>query len=62
MTNKWNEAEIKNTSLGFAEVVCEEYFKSKENINGSEIINLTEVKQLNLFILKELFEKWQKEV
>lgn len=62
MTNKWNEAEIKNTSQGFAEVVCEEYFKSKENINGSEIINLTEVKQLNLFILKELFEKWQKEV
>ena len=33
MTNKWNEAEIKNTSQGFAEVVCEEYFKSKENIN-----------------------------
>lgn len=62
MTNKWNVAEIKNTSHGFAEVVCEEYFKSKENINGSEIINLTEVKQLNLFILKELFEKWQKEV
>lgn len=62
MTNKWNVAEIKNTSQGFAEVVCEEYFKSKENINGSEIINLTEVKQLNLFILKELFEKWQKEV
>jgi len=62
MTNKWNETEIKNTSQGFAEVVCEEYFKSKENINGSEIINLTEVKQLNLFILKELFEKWQKEV
>ncbi len=62
MTNKWNEAEIKNTSQAFAEVVCEEYFKSKENINGGEIINLTEVKQLNLFILKELFEKWQKEI
>jgi hypothetical protein len=62
MTNKWNVAEIKNTSQAFAEVVCEEYFKTKENINGSEIIGLTEVKQLNLFILKELFEKWQMEI
>jgi hypothetical protein len=62
MTNKWNVAEIKNTSQAFAEVVCEEYFKTKENINGSEIIGLTEIKQLNLFILKELFEKWQIEI
>jgi hypothetical protein len=62
MTNKWNVAEIKKTSHAFAEVICEEYFKGKENINGSEIISLTEVKQLNLFILKELFEKWQKEI
>lgn len=62
MTNKWNVAEIKNTSQAFAEVVCEEYFKAKENINGSEILSLTEVKQLNLFILKELFEKWQQEI
>lgn len=62
MTNKWNLSEIQNTSKAFAEVVSEEYFKTKENINGSEIIGLTEVKQLNLFILKELFEKWQLEI
>jgi hypothetical protein len=62
MTNKWNVGEIKNTSQAFADVLCEEYFKTKENINGGEIINLTEVKQLNLFILKELFEKWQLEI
>ena len=62
MTNKWNLSEIQNTSKAFAEVVTEEYFKTKENINGSEIIGLTEVKQLNLFILKELFEKWQLEI
>jgi hypothetical protein len=62
MTNKWNHSEISKTSKAFAEVVCEEYFKSKELINGGEIISLTEVKQLNLFILKELFEKWQSEI
>lgn len=62
MTNKWNHSEITNTSQAFTEVVCEEYFKANENINGGEIISLTEVKQLNLFILKELFEKWQSEI
>ena len=58
MTNKWNEAEIKNYSQAFANIVSEEFFKTNDSITGSEIINLTEVKQLNLFVLKELFEKW----
>ena len=62
MTNKWNAAEIKNYSNAFAKVVSEEFFKTKESISGAEIINLTEVKQLNLFILKELYDKWQAEV
>lgn len=62
MTNKWNEAEIKNYSQAFANIVSEEFFKTNDSITGSEIINLTEVKQLNLFVLKELFEKWHLEI
>ncbi|MCP9770905.1 hypothetical protein EGI22_23620 [Lacihabitans sp. LS3-19] len=62
MTNKWNEAEIKNYSQVFANIVSEEFFKTNDRITGSEIIDLTEVKQLNLFVLKELFEKWRQEI
>jgi hypothetical protein len=62
MTNKWNEAEIKKYSRAFANIVSEEFFKTNDNISGSQIINLTEIKQLNLFVLKELFAKWHLEV
>ena len=61
MTNKWNASEIQNYSNDFAKLVCEEFFNDKESISGSEIINLTEIKQLNLFIIKELYNQWQLE-
>ena len=61
MTNKWNASEIQNYSNDFAKLVCEEFFNDKETISGSEIINLTEIKQLNLFIIKELYNQWQLE-
>jgi hypothetical protein len=62
MSYKWNEVEIKKYSRAFANKVSEEFFKTSESISGSEIINLTEIKQLNLFVLKELFVKWHLEV
>ena len=52
MTNKWNTAEIKNYSNAFSKTICEEFYMAKETISGAEILSLTEVKQLNLFILK----------
>lgn len=61
MTNKWNASEIQNYSNDFAKLICEEFFNDKETISGSEIINLTEIKQLNLFIIKELYNQWQLE-
>lgn len=62
MTYKWNASEIQNYSNDFANLICEEFFNDKENILGSEIINLTEIKQLNLFIIKELYNQWQLEI
>jgi hypothetical protein len=62
MTNKWNASELKTSSELFTKVICDEFFKDKPKIGGSDIINLTEVKQLNFFVLKNLFEKWKLEV
>ncbi len=62
MINKWNTTEIQNYSNDFSKIICEEFFNEKEAISGAEILNLTEIKQLNLFILKELFNKWHTEM
>jgi hypothetical protein len=61
MSYSGSVSDFQNNAKDFAEVICKEFFISKEAISGAEIINLTEVKQLNLFILRELYAEWQKE-
>ena len=41
--------------------VCEEFFKTKKQISGQEILNLPLHKQVNYFVLKNLFTQWQAE-
>jgi hypothetical protein len=62
MTNKFNSANIQKIAKSYADRITDEYFKDHTNIDGSEIIKLTETKQLNLFIVKTLFEKWRSEI
>lgn len=61
MSYSGSVSDFQNNAKDFAEVICKEFFISKEAISGADIINLTEVKQLNLFILRELYAEWQKE-
>jgi hypothetical protein len=62
MTNKFNPANIQKIAKSYADRITDEYFKDHTSIDGSEIIKLTEIKQLNLFIVKSLFEKWKAEI
>jgi hypothetical protein len=62
MTNKFNPANIQKIAKSYANRITDEYFKDHTIIDGSEIIKLTETKQLNLFIVKSLFEKWRSEI
>ena len=39
-----------------------EYFQSKNVIAGQDIVNLSSIKQVNYFVLKELFSQWQTEI
>ncbi|NBA87990.1 hypothetical protein GVN16_19625 [Emticicia sp. CRIBPO] len=61
MTYKWNLQEAENYAKAFAALLSDEYFKNKLTINGGEILNLTESKQLNLLTIRELYDKWQTE-
>ncbi|WP_375583454.1 hypothetical protein [Cyclobacterium xiamenense] len=49
-------------SAEFAGKVCREFFEAKETICGSEIVELSPCKQLNLMIIKSLFESWQEQL
>lgn len=61
MDNILNREGIKNYSNRFASNIIEGFFSKGKVITGEEIKSLTEIKQVNLFIVKGLFEEWQKE-
>jgi len=46
----------------YAEKVLKGFFESKGKINGSEILTLSNVQQVNLFVVRELFRAWKDEI
>ena len=41
--------------------VCNSFFSSRMHINGQQIVELTKEKQVNMLVLRHLFEQWQGE-
>lgn len=62
MESNINHQVIKSYSKSFAEKLINDFFKEKSNIKGDEITGFSEIKQLNFFVLKLLFEKWNTEL
>lgn len=52
---------ISSYSLALSEKLINELFSTTSAISGAEIKQLTPITQINLFIFKNLFEKWQEE-
>tara|TARA_B110000027_G_scaffold8668_1_gene7746 strand:- start:648 stop:2300 length:1653 start_codon:yes stop_codon:yes gene_type:complete len=46
----------------FSEQLIAQAFKEKDMLTGKEILYISPIKQLNLFIIKSLFERWQEEI
>ena len=46
----------------YAEKMLETYFIDKQKINGQEILKFSDIQQINLFIIRELFKNWRDEV
>ena len=61
MESKLNHSTIENYSKTFSDNLISTFFSKKEAITGSEILEFFEVKQVNFFILKHLFENWKSE-
>ncbi len=58
---KVNLSEINNYGRRFAKVVCDKFFKAQPTVNGKQIVELCENRQINLFVIKTIYIKWQEE-
>lgn len=61
MQNLTDQTSIEKYSKEFSEIVTSETYKDRERVSGQEIINLTPVRQVNLFVIKSLLFQWKKE-
>ena len=59
---KLNQAFITQYSSVFADQLIRQVFTNKDFLDGKDIMDLTPIRQLNLFILKSLFTTWQEEM
>ncbi len=62
MQRKLNDEFIRDYSGEFSEKITSDFFAGKGRISGKEILNVSPSKQVNFFILKTLFRKWQEEM
>ncbi len=62
MTAQINGNYLENYARSYAELVCDQFFSTRQFITGQEIIQLTPSAQVNFFIIKRLFELWQEEL
>ena len=62
MESNINHQVINSYSKSSADILVGNYFKNKSSITGEEILSFCEIKQVNYFILKVLFQQWNKEM
>jgi len=61
MEGNINHQLINSYSKTAAKSLIKVFFKGKSPIKGTEILSFCEVKQVNLFVVKVIFEKWKTE-
>ena len=59
METSINIREIESYSMDFSKKICDEFFSENNKISGNEILELCEIRQINLLVLKNLFEEWR---
>ncbi len=61
MDEKINLRAIEQYSDEFSEKMIGTWFATRESITGQEILEFCEIKQINLFVIYELFRTWKQE-
>lgn len=60
--DKINQDFLTQYSSVFTEKLLKEAYDNKTHLSGKDILNLSSIKQLNLFVIKSFFTEWQEEV
>ena len=62
MSNKFNSNALNEYSKSYARRVAADFYHAHPTISGRQILNLTPIQQVNLFVVSSLFDKWKGEV
>jgi len=61
MSYRINKPYIKEYAAEVASSICDDFYQKYEKIDGKHLVNLTEIRQLNLFLVKKMYLRWQEE-
>ncbi len=61
MYNKLNHRVIESYAEAFTHQVTEVFFSENETISGEQIMSITKIRQVNLFVIKSLLLRWRQE-
>ena len=59
MSNKFNANALTEYSKSYARRVTADFYQQHSTINGQQIMSLTPISQINLFVISSLSDKWQ---
>ncbi|MFN8357778.1 MAG: hypothetical protein U0Y10_25185 [Spirosomataceae bacterium] len=59
MSNKLDFAAIEQYSKQYATKLCDEFYARHDAINGQQVLNLSNVGQVNTLVVSQLYEKWK---
>lgn len=62
MENNLNQKVIRRYSQDLAEKVITSFFSDHAQVDNTTILEVTPIKQVNLFVVKNLFDQWQREI
>jgi hypothetical protein len=62
MEDKYNQLHIERYSKQLANLLCDRHFATYDNLNGPQLLHFTPIRQVNLFVIKELLLKWHQEM
>ena len=62
MESKLNVDVIKDYSKAFSDKILKNYFSTHEVATGDDLLRLSDVRQVNLFVVYQLFESWNEEM
>jgi len=62
MNTNLDLSKIQAYSTALSSKLCNSFFSENGAINGEQLLSFTPVQQLNLFIVKTLFERWKEEL